>query len=57
MGDACTLLVKLDGKNHKLMFPGRPKLSEVITAVCKSANLPPELEVVLTAPDPDFPSG
>jgi hypothetical protein len=57
MGDAFKLLVKLDGKNIKLSFPSKPKVSEVASALCKSANVPPEMEVLLSAPDPDFPGG
>ncbi len=49
------LLVKLQGANYKCQFPRRPTVADVAKEVAKQAGLSPSLEVVFSAPDPDFP--
>mmetsp|Transcript_35284 Transcript_35284/g.89294 ORF Transcript_35284/g.89294 Transcript_35284/m.89294 type:complete len:671 (-) Transcript_35284:239-2251(-) len=51
-----TVLVKLaNAGNHKLTFPKKPSVKDVKTETHKQAGLAPELDVVLSADDPDFP--
>ena len=51
------LLVKLENKNLKLTFPKKPKVCDVTAEVRKQANIGQEMAIVLSAPDPDFPTG
>lgn len=49
------MLVKLDGKSIKVTFPKKPKVCDVAAEVKKQAKIGAEYNVVLSAPDPDFP--
>lgn len=51
-----TILVKLaDAGNHKLTFASKPSFQNIKTEILKQARLAPEIDVILSAEDEDFP--